>query len=144
MGCSDRATQQVTTSRATQSDTNTSSAPATREPTSTPSEPGKTPYLFTKAGRTDLINLGILSAVILGGYFGFRAFLRHIRNRSEKARIEKEIRRLYSTKSRRELIGEFRMKHSGAIVKAKRDPRLARELEMKLARILAKNGYPIY
>lgn len=143
-----RATQQVTTSRATEPEADTSrpltDRPATQEPTSTPSEPGKTPYLFTKAGRTDLINLGILSAVILGGYFGFRAFLRHIRNRSEKARIEKEIRRLYSTKSRRELIGEFRMKHSGAIVKAKRDPRLARELEMKLARILANNGYPIY
>lgn len=142
-----RATQQVTTSRATEPEADTSrpltDTPATREPTA-PSEPGKTPYLFTKTGRTDLINLGILSAVILGGYFGFRAFLRHIRNRSEKARVEKEIRRLYSTKSRRELIGEFRMKHSGAIVKAKRDPRLARELEMKLARILANNGYPIY
>ncbi len=139
-----RATRQVTASRATQPESDTSRSLTDTPPSYTPSEPGKTPYLFTKAGRTDLINLGILSAVILGGYFGFRAFLRHIRNRSEKARIEKEIRRLYSTKSRRELIGEFRMKHSGAIVKAKRDPRLARELEMKLARILAKNGYPIY
>ena len=143
-----RATQQVITSRATEPEEDTSrpltGTRATREPSSTPSEPGQLPYLFRKEGRTDLINLGILSAVILGGYFGFRAFLRHIRNRSEKARVEKEIRRLYSTKSRRELIGEFRMKNAGAIVRAKRDPRLARELEMKLARILANNGYPVY
>ena len=67
-----------------------------------------------------------------------------MRNRSERAKYEREIRRLLSQKSRRELIGEFRMKHSRAIVRAKRDPRLARELEFKLAKILADNGYPIY
>jgi len=99
---------------------------------------------FSRVGRNDLINIGILGAVIFGGYFGFKALLRGLRDRSERARYEREIRRLYSTKSRRELIGEFRMKHAGAISRARRDPRLARELEMKLARILAQNGYPIY
>ena len=114
------------------------------EPSTTSQSSGDTPYLLTKGGRQDLVTLGILGAVILGGFYGFRAFFRHIRNRSERARYEKEIRRLLSQKSRRELIGEFRMKHARAIVRAKRDPRLARELEFKLAKILANNGYPIY
>lgn len=118
--------------------------PPPAETTTTTSTAPVTPYFFTQKGRAELVDLGILSAIILGGYFGFKAFLSHLKNRSEKARAEREIRRLYSTKSRRELIGEFRMKNAGAIVRAKRDPRLARELEIKLARILAKNGYPIY
>ena len=114
----------------------------------TQTEPARTdpstPFLLTKAGRGDLVTLGILGAVILGGFYGFRSFLRHLRNRSEKAKYEKEIRRLLSKKSRRELIGEFRMKHARAITSAKRDPRLARELEYKLAKILADNGYQIF
>lgn len=138
-------TSAPSSSSATRTYTSTSDT-STR--TYTPSDEDKgeseTPYLLTKAGRGDLVTLGILGAVILGGFYGFRSFLRHMKNRSERAKYEREIRRLLSQKSRRELIGEFRMKHSRAIVRAKRDPRLARELEFKLAKILADNGYPIY
>lgn len=115
------------------------------EPTYTPQPTStETPYIFTPAGQTDLITLGVLGAVILGGFYGFKAFFRGIRNRSERARYEREVRRLLSKKSRRELISDFRVRHYNQIVKAKRDPRLARQLEMKLGKILAKNGYPIY
>ena len=127
------------------SDSGTETLTFVNNPSSTTtSQPSKTKTTGGSITGGDLVSLGILGFVILGGFYGFRAFFRHIRDRSERARYEKDIRRLLSQRSRRELIGEFRMKHANAIVRAKRDPRLARELEFKLAKILADNGYPIY
>lgn len=96
------------------------------------------------AGISDTV-IGIaLGALILGGFFGFRNWLRQRKDRRERREAEKYSMQLLRDRQKRAIISDFRDRHYTDIKIAQRDPRVAERLEFMLMKELQKYGLSAY